>query len=126
MGGASGGYTVGPRAVIDLLRQRSRPYLFSNTMPPAIVAASLTAFQMVMRDPSLIGNLRTNTHLFRSKMTAAGFTLKGTWEHPIAPVMLYDAKLASQFAEEMLGAGINVIGFSFPVRSYALTTCVRV
>lgn len=114
LGGAAGGYTTGPKPLIDLLRQRSRPYLFSNTLPPPVVASASKVFDLIMADNSLIAKLAANTKRFRDKMTAAGFTLTGK-DHPISPVMLKDASLASKFADEMLKRDIYVIGFSFPV-----------
>jgi len=114
MGGASGGYTTGRKEVVGLLRQRSRPYLFSNTLPPAVVGASSKAFDLVLASTELRDRLTKNTHHFRSRMTKAGFTLKGV-DHPIAPVMLGDARLASEMADDLLEKGIYVIGFSFPV-----------
>ncbi|XP_011270060.1 2-amino-3-ketobutyrate coenzyme A ligase, variant [Capsaspora owczarzaki ATCC 30864] len=115
MGGASGGYTTGPQAVIDLLRQRARPYLFSNTLAPAVVGASSKAFDILQRDTSLCQTVASNTTHFRERMTKAGFTILGDKHHPICPVWLGDARLASEFADAMLKKGIYVIGFSFPV-----------
>lgn len=115
MGGATGGYTTGPAELIDILKNRARPYLFSNTLAPAVVGASLRVFDMLESDSSLVQKLLANTHRFRTRMSDAGFELKGDWDHPIAPVMLYDARLASDFADELLQRGIYVIGFSFPV-----------
>jgi len=114
LGGAAGGYTTGPKQVIDLLRQRSRPYLFSNTLPPAVVAGASKALDLIMKDTSLPKKVEENTTRFRSQMKSLGFTISGD-NHPISPVMLGDAKLASQFADLMLDEGIYVIGFSFPV-----------
>ena len=114
LGGAAGGYTTGPKALIDLLRQRSRPYLFSNTLPPPIVATAIKAIDMIEKDTSLPGRVLENAKFFRREMQALGFKILGD-NHPICPVMLGDARLASQFAEEMLKRGIYVIGFSFPV-----------
>lgn len=114
LGGASGGYTSGKREIIALLRQRSRPYLFSNTLAPMIAAASIKAIEIVLRDSSLRDTLRENTAFFRKKIGEIGLeVLPG--EHPIVPVMLGDAALATRFADELLGRGIYVIGFSFPV-----------
>ena len=114
LGGGSGGFTTGRREIIDLLRQRSRPYLFSNTLPPPLVAASIKVFEMLSSSTALRDTVNDNALYFRKRMTAAGFDIKpGT--HPIAPVMLYDAKLAQQFAKELLDEGIYVIGFFFPV-----------
>lgn len=115
LGGATGGYTTGPKAVIDLLRQRARPYLFSNSVTPAVVGASLEAFRMLSASSAQIEKLQANVHKFRSDMTAAGFTLGGSWDHPIAPVMIGDAKVAAECAEEMLKRGIYVVAFSYPV-----------
>lgn len=114
LGGATGGYTAGPKVVIDMLRQRSRPYLFSNTLAPAVVGASIGCFDMLQRSTKLRDQLEANTKHFRERMTKAGFKLKGD-KHPIAPVMLYDASLTAKFAEEMLEEGIYVIGFFYPV-----------
>lgn len=115
VGGAAGGYTAGPRELVTLLRQRSRPYLFSNSLPPPVVACASKALDLIMENTDLPHLVLSNTQRFRSKMTEAGFTLSGDPEHPICPVMLGDAKLASQFADEMLAKGIYVIGFSYPV-----------
>jgi glycine C-acetyltransferase len=114
LGGASGGYTSGRKEMVEWLRQRSRPYLFSNTLMPAIAAASLKVFDIVEKGEELRRKLRDNAARFREKMTKAGFTLAGA-DHPIIPVMLGDAALAQQMAEKMLARGIYVIGFSFPV-----------
>lgn len=114
MGGAAGGYTTGPKELIDLLRQRSRPYLFSNTLPPAVVASGLKVLDLLMSSDKYTKQIRSNTKQFRDAMTRAGFTIGGM-DHPICPVMLGDAKLASSFADKMLKRGIYVIGFSFPV-----------
>ncbi len=114
LGGGSGGFTTGRQLIIDLLRQRSRPYLFSNTLPPPLVAASIKVFEMLSSSTRLRDKLETSTRYFREKMTAAGFDIKqGT--HPIVPVMLYDAPLAQEFARRLLDEGIYVIGFFFPV-----------
>ena len=114
MGGALGGFTTAKSDVIELLRQRSRPYLFSNSLPPHVVAAGTKAFQMLDAAGDLRERLRGNTAYFRERMTAAGFDIKpGT--HPICPVMLYDAPLAQRFAERLLEEGIYAIGFFFPV-----------
>jgi len=115
LGGATGGYTTGKKEVIELLRQKSRPYLFSNSIAPPIVGASLKALEMLLTNTFLRDKLFKNTTLFRTSMKKAGFTISGNDECPIAPVMLGDAKLASEFADEMLLKGIYVIGFSFPV-----------
>jgi len=114
LGGASGGYTSGKAKVVDWLRQRSRPYLFSNTLAPAIAGASLKAFDLVDNGDALRERLYANATRFREKMTKAGFTLAGAG-HPIIPVMLGDASLAQAMAAKMLERGIYVIGFSFPV-----------
>jgi len=114
LGGASGGYTSGKREVVDWLRQRSRPYLFSNTLMPAIAAASLKVFDLIGNGDGLRRRLYDNAARFREKMTQAGFRLAGA-DHPIIPVMLGDAALAQEMAARMLTRGIYVIGFSFPV-----------
>jgi glycine C-acetyltransferase len=114
LGGGSGGFTTGHQQIIDLLRQRSRPYLFSNTLPPPLVAAGIRVFEMLSSTTDLRDKLETNTKYFRAKMTAAGFAIK-PGEHPIVPVMLYDAPLAQQFAARLLDEGIYVIGFFYPV-----------
>ena len=114
LGGGSGGFTTGRREIIDLLRQRSRPYLFSNTLPPPLVAASIKVFEMLSSSSALRDTVNANALYFREQMTKASFDIKpGT--HPIVPVMLYDAKLAQQFAADLLDEGIYVIGFFFPV-----------
>jgi glycine C-acetyltransferase len=114
LGGASGGFTSGRKEIIDMLRQRSRPYLFSNTLAPAITGASIAVLDMLSETTNLRDKLETNTQYFREKMTAAGFDIK-PGVHPIVPVMLYDAKLAQEFAAKMLEEGIYVIGFYYPV-----------
>ena len=114
LGGASGGYTAGTRQVVDWLRQRSRPYLFSNTLMPAIAAASLKVFDIMEHGDDLRRKLYDNAARFRSSMSRLGFTLAGA-DHPIIPVMLGDAALAQEMAARMLERGIYVIGFSFPV-----------
>ena len=114
LGGASGGYTSGRKEIIGWLRQRSRPYLFSNSIPPFIAAASLRVIDLLEADTQLRSRLQENALHFRAQMAAAGFTLV-PGEHPIIPVMLGDAKLASEFAQRLLGHGVYVIGFSFPV-----------
>lgn len=114
LGGASGGFTSGRKEIIDMLRQRSRPYLFSNTLAPAIVGASIAVLDMLSETTELRDKLETNTTYFREKMTEAGFDIK-PGVHPIVPVMLYDAKLAQEFAAKMLEEGIYVIGFYYPV-----------
>jgi glycine C-acetyltransferase len=114
MGGALGGFTTARKEVIELLRQRSRPYLFSNSLPPHVVAAGIKAFDMLSSAGDLREKLAENTRYFREKMTALGFDIRsGT--HPISPVMLYDAPLAQRFAERLLEEGIYAIGFFFPV-----------
>ena len=114
LGGASGGYTSGKKPVIEWLRQRSRPYLFSNSVAPPIVSASLKVFEMLEDGAALRSQLNRNAAHFRQRMEAAGFTLAGK-DHAIIPVMLGDAKLASDMADELLKRGIYVIGFSYPV-----------
>jgi len=114
LGGASGGFTSGKKEIIDMLRQRSRPYLFSNTLAPAIAGASIAVLDMLSETTSLRDKLESNTKYFREKMTEAGFDIKPGF-HPIVPVMLYDAKIAQTFAAKMLDEGIYVIGFFYPV-----------
>jgi glycine C-acetyltransferase len=114
LGGASGGFTSGKKEIIEILRQRSRPYLFSNTLAPSIVGASIAVLDMLSEATTLRDKLEENTKYFRSKMTAAGFDIK-PGEHAIVPVMLYDAKLAQKMADALLEKGIYVIGFFFPV-----------
>jgi glycine C-acetyltransferase len=114
LGGASGGFTSGKTEIIEMLRQRSRPYLFSNTLAPSIVGASIAVLNMLSETTDLRDKLEFNTKYFRSKMTAAGFDIK-PGDHPIVPIMLYDALLAQQFAAKLLEEGIYVIGFFFPV-----------
>jgi glycine C-acetyltransferase len=114
LGGASGGFTSGRQEIIDLLRQRSRPYLFSNTVAPAIVTTSIAVLEMLSSTTELRDKLEENTKYFREKMTATGFKIK-EGVHPIVPIMLGDAKLAQDLAGDMLVEGIYVIGFSFPV-----------
>ena len=114
LGGASGGYTSGRKPLIDLLRQRSRPYLFSNTLAPPIAAASVRTLELLNESQSLRTQLQENSRYFRSEMTAAGFRLL-PGEHPIIPVMIGDAALAARLADELLQEGIYVVGFSFPV-----------
>ena len=114
LGGASGGFTSGRREIIDILRQKSRPYLFSNTLAPSIVGASLKVFEILEKDNSLIKKLHDNTIYFREQMTKIGFDIiKGT--HPIVPIMLYDAIKAKEMSEQLLKRGIYVVGFYFPV-----------
>ena len=114
LGGAMGGFTTGKKEIIEILRQRSRPYLFSNSLAPTIVGASLKVFEMIENDTSLRDKLEANTTLFRTKMEAAGFDLVGA-DAAIVPVMLYDAKLSQVMANQLLEEGIYVIGFFFPV-----------
>ena len=114
MGGASGGYTSGKKEVVEWLRQRSRPYLFSNSLAPAIVNASLTVLKLLAEGGELRSTLKSNASYFREKMESAGFTCAGA-DHAIIPVMLGDAKVASEMANRLLAEGIYVIGFSFPV-----------
>ncbi|MGB7407884.1 MAG: glycine C-acetyltransferase [Pontixanthobacter sp.] len=114
LGGASGGYTSSKREVVELLRQRSRPYLFSNTVAPPVVTGAIAAIDAIERDPSRITELQEKTAYFREKMEAAGFDLL-PGEHAIVPVMLYDAKTAKDFADEMLKEGVYVVAFSYPV-----------
>jgi glycine C-acetyltransferase len=114
LGGALGGFTSGRREIIELLRQRSRPYLFSNTLPPAVVGASIAVFDLLSGSTTLRDKLAENTKRFRADMTSAGFEIK-TGEHPIVPIMLYDERLAHDMARRLLERGIYVIGFSFPV-----------
>ena len=114
LGGASGGYTSGRKEIIELLRQRSRPYLFSNTLCPSIAGASIAALNLLKQSTKLRDTLEANTRYFRAEMTAAGFDIV-PGEHPIVPVMLGDAALASKFADAMLERGVYVIGFSYPV-----------
>ncbi len=114
LGGASGGYTSGRAEIIEMLRQRSRPYLFSNTVAPSIVAASIKAIELLNQSTELRDRLETNTRFFRDQMDGSGFEiLQGT--HPITPIMIGDAALAGRFADAMLDKGVYVVGFSFPV-----------
>ncbi|MEW7277188.1 glycine C-acetyltransferase [Aquimarina sp. 2201CG1-2-11] len=114
LGGASGGFTAARKEIVEMLRQKSRPYLFSNTVAPSIVGASIKVLDLLSASTSLRDTLEENTKYFRSEMTAAGFDIvKG--EHPIVPVMLYEAKLAQEFAAKLLEEGIYVIGFFYPV-----------
>ena len=114
LGGASGGFTTGKKEIIDILRQRSRPYLFSNTLAPAIVAASLKVFDIISSSNELITKLNDNKSFFRKKMTNLGFDLK-EGDHPIIPVMLYDAKLAQKMAKKLFEKGVYVVGFFYQV-----------
>uniref|UniRef100_A0A914S2Y1 Aminotransferase class I/classII domain-containing protein n=1 Tax=Parascaris equorum TaxID=6256 RepID=A0A914S2Y1_PAREQ len=127
LGGAMGGYTTGPKPFIDLLRQRSRPYLFSNSLAPSIVGASLKicltsiieqflqVLDLLMQPNEFTSSLKSNITHFRESLKNAGFDVLGNPDHPICPVMLGDARLAANFADEMLKEGIYVIGFSYPV-----------
>lgn len=114
LGGASGGFTSGRKEIVEMLRQRSRPYLFSNTVAPSIVGASIAVFDMLSETTELRDKLERNTRQFRDEMTKAGFDIK-PGDHPIVPIMLYDAVVAQQFASKLLDEGIYVIGFFFPV-----------
>ena len=114
LGGASGGFTSGKKEIIEMLRQRSRPYLFSNTVAPSIVGASIAVLDMLSQTTELRDKLEYNTKYFRNKMTEAGFDIK-PGDHPIVPIMLYEAELAQQFASKLLDERIYVIGFFFPV-----------
>ncbi len=114
LGGASGGFTSGRKEIIEMLRQRSRPYLFSNTLAPSIVGASIAVLDMLSETTELRDKLEANTKLFREKMTQAGFDIK-PGDHPIVPIMLYDAVIAQNFASKLLDEGIYVIGFFYPV-----------
>ena len=114
LGGAAGGFTTGRREIVEILRQRSRPYLFSNTVAPAIVGASLKVFEMISGSTARRDHLETATLRFRAQMTAAGFAIR-PGVHPIVPILLGDARLASEMADRLLQKGIYVIGFSFPV-----------
>lgn len=114
MGGASGGFTSSSKNIVDILRQRSRPYLFSNSLAPAIVSASIEVLNMLADNNDLLEKIKNNTHYFRSEIQRIGYTIKNG-EHPIIPIMLGDAKLAQTIAQEMLNENIYVIGFSYPV-----------
>jgi glycine C-acetyltransferase len=114
LGGANGGFTSGRKEIIEMLRQRSRPYLFSNSLAPSIVGASLAILDMLKHDTGLRDKLEANTKYFRTKMTEAGFEIR-PGDHPIVPIMLYDAVVAQEFAAKLLEEGIYVIGFFFPV-----------
>src|SRR5580765_4628856 len=114
LGGALGGFTTGRREIVSLLRQRSRPYLFSNTLPPAVVGAGIAAIDLLAASTELRDRLESNTRWFREAMTAAGFEIK-PGVHPIVPIMLYDERLAHDMARRLLELGVYVIGFSFPV-----------
>jgi glycine C-acetyltransferase len=114
LGGASGGFTAARREIVDLMRQRSRPYLFSNTVAPPVVAGALKAIELVSDSPALRDKLRHNTALFREGLERLGFELL-PGEHPIVPVMLHEASLAGRFAEAVLARGVYVVAFSYPV-----------
>lgn len=114
LGGASGGFTSGRKEIIDMLRQRSRPYLFSNTLAPSIAGASIAVFDLLSKTTELRDKLEVNTKYFREKISAAGFDIK-PGEHPIIPIMLYDAVVSQKMAEKLLDKGIYVIGFYYPV-----------
>ena len=114
LGGGSGGFTSGKKEIIDILRQKSRPYLFSNTLAPSIVGASLKAIDLIENNTSIIKKLKNNTMLFRKKISKLGFDIKGK-NHPIVPVMIYDDKIASLMSDYLLKQGIYVVGFSYPV-----------
>jgi len=114
LGGSSGGFTTGRKEIVSLLRQRSRPYIFSNTVAPALVAASIACLKLLQQDSELVAQLRENTEYFRSEIVKTGYTVR-PGIHPIVPIMLGDARLAATIADEMLDEGIYVIGFSYPV-----------
>jgi glycine C-acetyltransferase len=114
LGGASGGYTSGRKEIIEMLRQCSRPYLFSNTLPPAVVFGSLKVLEMLKSSTHLRDKLEENTKYFRKKISEIGLNVK-EGEHPIVPIMFYDAVLARKMAEKMLEKGVYVVGFFFPV-----------
>ena len=114
LGGASGGFTAARTAIVEILRQRSRPYLFSNTVAPAIVGASIAVMKLLTASTELRDKLESNTIWFRAAMTNAGFDIL-PGEHPIVPIMLYEAKVAQEFARRLLDEGIYVIGFFYPV-----------
>ena len=114
LGGGSGGFTSGKKEIIDILRQKSRPYLFSNTLAPAIVGASLKAIDLIENNKSIISKLNENTTYFRDQIKELGFDIKGD-NHPIVPVMIYDDKIASEMSDYLLKNGIYVVGFSYPV-----------
>lgn len=114
LGGASGGFTVAKKEIITLLRQKSRPYLFSNSLAPIITATTINIIETLKKNPEIINALKTNTIFFRAKMKAAGFDIPNS-THPIVPIMLYDSKIASKFAYELLNEGIYVISFCYPV-----------
>lgn len=115
LGGGSGGYTAASAPIVNLLRQRSRPYLFSNSVPPAVVGASLKVFELLNKDTSFVEKVRSLTHRYRKGLKEAGFTVKGHPDHPICPIMLGDAVLATTMANKMLEKGVYCVAFSFPV-----------
>ena len=114
LGGASGGFTSGRKEIIEMLRQRSRPYLFSNSLAPSITGASIAVLDMLSETTALRDKLENNTNYFRTRMTEAGFDIR-PGQHPIVPIMLYDAVVAQDFAARLLDEGIYVIGFFYPV-----------
>lgn len=114
LGGAAGGYTTSKKELVNLLRQRSRPYLFSNSLPPPVVASASKVMDLLMNSSQFLDRLKDNTDLFRTTMKSAGFVINGD-NHPICPIMIGDAKLATEFADKMIEKGIYVIGFSYPV-----------
>jgi glycine C-acetyltransferase len=114
LGGAMGGFTSGRKEIIEMLRQRSRPYLFSNSLAPSVVGASIAVLELLSETTELRDKLEYNTKYFRNKMTEAGFDIK-PGDHPIVPIMLYDAVVAQEFAARLLDEGIYVIGFFYPV-----------
>jgi glycine C-acetyltransferase len=114
LGGSSGGFTTGRKEIIALLRQRSRPYLFSNSLAPVLTAASIACLELLKESTELVERLQENTRYFRQEVTKTGYTVR-PGSHPIVPLMLGDARLASQIAEELLVEGIYVVGFSYPV-----------
>jgi len=115
LGGATGGYTAASAEVVDVLRNKGRPYLFSNSIAPSVAGASIEVFKMLEESTELLDQLRANTTQFRQGLKAAGFTVSGHDDCPIAPVMIGDARKAAQMAEELMDYGIYVIGFSYPV-----------
>jgi glycine C-acetyltransferase len=115
LGGGSGGYTTASTEIVELLRQKSRPYLFSNSLVPAIVASSIKVFEILKNSNKLVNKLHENTVLFRTEMKKLGFTILGSPESPIVPVLLKDERLATEFGDEMIKEGIYVVGFSYPV-----------
>ena len=115
LGGGMGGYTTGPKEVIDLLRQRSRPYLFSNTLVPSVIGGCIEVFKILEESSDMVVRLRENVTHFRTEMTAAGFTLGGSSMSPIVPIMVREAHVATRVSDALLGMGIYVVGFSYPV-----------